>query len=180
MTMFHRSFILISLLFFAVAVCTAGCASYRFGSRSMFRHDIRTVHVPIFESESLRRGLGERLTEAVVKEIESRTPYKIVNAPQADSVLRGRIVRAEKTVLTENINDEARALEAHFRIQISWTDRQGNTLSGPLVYDLTSSILNINQASSFVPEAGQSMATAQQEAIQRLARQIVSQMEIAW
>ena len=41
-------------------------------------------------------------------------------------------------------------------------------------------LVNVSQTASFVPEAGQSMATAQQEAIQRLAEQIVGQMEAPW
>lgn len=168
-----------ALIVFAF-LCTTGCAGYRFGPRSMFRHDIRTVHVPIFVSDTLRRGLGERLTEAVVKEIASRTPYKLVNADQADSVLRGRIVTADKNALTSNINGEPRVLDVNFQLQISWTDRQGNLLSGPIIYDIAPTALNINQSASFVPEGGQSLATAQQESIQRLARQVVSQMEGPW
>ena len=41
-------------------------------------------------------------------------------------------------------------------------------------------LLNITQTASFVPEGGQSLATAHQEAIHRLAEQIVGQMELPW
>ena len=51
-----------------------GCTGYQYGNQNLFRPDIRTVHVPIVHSESFRRGLGERLTEAIVKEIELRPP----------------------------------------------------------------------------------------------------------
>src|SRR2546421_386051 len=54
----------------------AGCAEYHLGVGSLYRPDIRTVGVEMFDSLSYRRYLGERLTEAVVKEIEHRTPYK--------------------------------------------------------------------------------------------------------
>ena len=54
-----------------------GCAGYQFGSQSLFNTpDIETVHVPVFQSSSFRRDLGEQLTEAVVKEIEKRTPVQ--------------------------------------------------------------------------------------------------------
>jgi hypothetical protein len=36
------------------------------------------------------------------------------------------------------------------------------------------------QGSDFVPEGGQSMATAQLRAIEQMAEQIVSQMELRW
>jgi hypothetical protein len=38
----------------------------------------------------------------------------------------------------------------------------------------------ISQAANFVPEGGQSLVTAQQEVIRKLAAQIVSQMELPW
>ena len=66
-----------------------GCAGYQIGNRTLFPTHIHTVHVPTFESISFRRNLGERLTEAVVKEIEVRTPYKVVADPNADSVMTG-------------------------------------------------------------------------------------------
>ena len=40
--------------------------------------DVSTVYVPMIESGSYRRDLGERLTEAVAKQIELKTPYKVV------------------------------------------------------------------------------------------------------
>ena len=77
----------------AASVCVlqvallSGCAGYQIGNRPLYRPDIRTVHVPVVQSESYRRYLGERLTEAIVKEIELRTPYKVVDEASADSVL---------------------------------------------------------------------------------------------
>ena len=59
-----------------------GCAGYQIGNRSLYRPDIRTVHVPVVQSESFRRYLGERLTEAIVKEVELRTPYKVVGTTE--------------------------------------------------------------------------------------------------
>ena len=76
-----------------------GCAGYQLGQRSLYRPDIRTVHVPVVQSDSYRRYLGERLTEAVVKEIELRTPYKVVDSESADSVLNVRLVSESKRIL---------------------------------------------------------------------------------
>src|SRR5262245_19142486 len=76
-----------------------GCAGYQLGQRSLFRPDIRTVHIPVVQSDSFRRYLGERLTEAVVKQVELRTPYKVVDADSADSVLNVRLVSDAKKIL---------------------------------------------------------------------------------
>src|SRR5947208_5422086 len=85
-----------------------GCAEYHVGVGSLYRNDIRTVGVQMFDSLSYRRNLGERVTEAVVKEIERRTPYKVVDADRADAVLAGVIIRDEKDVLVKNHFDDPR------------------------------------------------------------------------
>jgi hypothetical protein len=132
------------------------------------------------QSNSLRRYLGERLTEAVVKEVELKTPYKVVDSAAADSVLTVRLVSESKRVLAENFYDEPRDLETDFFIQVSWVDRRGDLVMSNSAIPAEPLLLNISQTASFVPEAGQSLTTAQQEAIQRLAEQIVGQMELAW
>lgn len=158
-----------------------GCAGYQVGLDSLYRPDVKTVHVPVFESDSYRRGLGEQLTEAVIKEIESRTPYRIASsASAADSILRGRILTDRKRVLAENAFDEARDIETELLVEVSWLDRQGEYLLQRTVADQGKASLQIGQAVNFVPEAGQSLVSAHQEAIQKLARQIVGQMELRW
>jgi len=131
-------------------------------------------------SDSYRRNLGEKLTEAVVKEIELKTPYKIVDSDSADSVLSLRLVSDGKRVLSENRFDEPRDIESDFFIQVSWLDRRGDLIMSHEDIPAAPLLLNIGQQSNFVPEGGQSLATAHQEALQRLAEQIVGQMELAW
>jgi hypothetical protein len=173
----HSSFasILVTVLFAA-----PGCAGYQLGNRSLYRPDIRTVHVPMVQSDSFRRNLGERLTEAMVKEIELKTPYKVVDSASADSVLSVRLVSDGKRVLSENRFDEPRDIESDFYIQVSWIDRRGDLIMNHNDVPAAPLLLNIGQQANFVPEGGQSLATAHQEALQRLAEQIVGQMELAW
>src|SRR4051812_8178434 len=67
-------------------VMLVGCIGYHVGTNSLYAADVATVYVPMIESDSYRRDLGERLTEAIVKEIELKTPYKVVSTPDADSI----------------------------------------------------------------------------------------------
>src|SRR5262245_42783818 len=101
----------------AVVVVFSGCAGYQLSTRVLYRPDIRTVHVPVVQSDSFRRYLGERLTEAIVKEIELRTPYKVVDEASADSVLTVRLVSDSKRVLANNKFSEPRDIETDFFIQ---------------------------------------------------------------
>lgn len=158
----------------------SGCAGYQLGSASLYNPAIRTIYIPIVRNETFRADLGVQLNEALQRTVELRTPYKVVGNPSADSTLTCRLITQNKRVITEANTDEPRALENTLTVELTWTDRQGNLLlenrfvpTGELAFFFT-------QGSDFVPEGGQSMATAQLRAIEQLAEQIVSQMELRW
>jgi hypothetical protein len=171
----HSAHLLVLLL-----VLASGCAGYQIGNRSLFPVDVQTVYVPMFESNSFRRELGERLTEAVVKEIELRTPYKVVSTPNADSTLSGRIVGENKHLLVQPRTGDPREMEVNLQVQVNWIDRRGAALRQCQPVPLPAECVALTGTSSQMPEVGQSGATAQQQAIQRLAQRIVSLMEAPW
>ena len=150
-----------------------GCAGYHLGNQYLYRSDIRTVHVAMFESDSYRRFLGQRTTEAVIKEVEVSTPLTITNPQIADSFIRGRILQDRKSVVGENRLDEPRSLGVEWVVEIDWVDRAGT----PLMQRQT---VRISEDVVFIPEGGQSLTTAQQKIIERVARQTVSQMQTPW
>ena len=106
----------------------SGCAAYRFGPASLFRNDIRTVYIPIVRNDTFRHDLGVRLDEALVKEVERRTFYKVTGDPNADSTFDCRIVNKSKRVLTETDTDDPRALDAVIAVRADWTSRNGEML----------------------------------------------------
>jgi hypothetical protein len=165
---------------FLLLLLLPGCASYQIGNQSLYPPEIHNVYVPMFESVSFRRNLGERLTEAVQKEIELKTPYKVVSDPNAESVLSGRIVEEGKNVLIGSRVGDPRELQVNIRVLVSWTDRQGRMLRESSAIPLPSELIDVQGTGSFAPTVGQSTASAQQEAIERLATQIVSLMEKPW
>jgi hypothetical protein len=158
----------------------SGCAAYRFGSASMFRPGIRTVHVPVVRNETFRHDLGVRLSDALVKEIERRTPYTVSDDPNADTTLSCRITSETKRVLTETPSDDPRALDAAVTVRASWISRSGELLMQNSVAPTGDLSINFGQDARFVPEAGQSIDSASQSAIESLAERIVSQMEVRW
>jgi hypothetical protein len=170
---------LIPLLLLALTG-TTGCANYRIGERSLYAPDIQTVYVPMIPSGSYRRFLGEWLTEAIVKRIEQVTPYKVVNTPDADSVLKVRIITDTKQTLMESFTDEPREQALTLQIAADWLNRNGQQLGQPVNVPLPSTLNSINQASNIFPELGQSTVSAEMQDVQRLAQQIVSMMEAPW
>ncbi len=162
------------------AASLSGCASYRMGSDSLYAPDVQTVYVPMIESDSFRRDLGERLSEAVAKEIELKTPFKVVGTPEADSILATRLVSDTKRVIVENANDDPRVLELNMVAEVTWLNRRREPLRLPTTLILPPELLPFNQTAAMIAEGGQSIATSQQQAIERLAQQIVSTMEEQW
>lgn len=162
-----------SLILLLAGTALTGCAGYNVGNQFLHRSDIRTVHVSMFESDSYRRFLGQRLTEAVVKQIELETPLTVTEPALANSFLQGRLVSEKKRVLGENFHDDPRDIQLEWRLEVTWVDRAGVPL-------MQRQLLRIDQDVNFIPEGGQSLSSAQQEVIQRLARSIVGQMEMPW
>lgn len=179
---FDRSFRRWPIEIACLAVCllATGCATYQFGSRSLYRDDIRTVYVPVARNETFRHDLGPRLTEAVIRQIELRTPYKVTGDPAADSVLNLRIINEAKTVLTEAASDDPRALDSAVSTIVTWNDRRGSPLLQNHVAVDANLGTSLLQSNRFVPEAGQSIQTSLQATIDDLADRIVSQMEMRW
>src|SRR5262245_21253966 len=152
-----------------LAICLAplaGCAGYQVGTDSLYAPDVRTVYVPMIESESYRRDLGERLKEAVDKEIELKTPYKVVSTPDADSVLSVRLLEDTRHVLAENSFDNPRVSETDLRAEVSWLNRRRLPVVPVQLIAMPPELLPITQSSNLIPEIGQSVATSQQQAIE--------------
>ncbi|MEM6331508.1 MAG: LPS assembly lipoprotein LptE [Planctomycetota bacterium] len=163
-----------------VLPAAGGCAQYRFGSGTLYAPDVQTVHVPMIESESFRRDLGERLTEAVVKKIELYTPYKVVGTPAADSVLTVRVVSDTRRTEAEDPFDQPRLLNNEIIAQVSWLNRRRLPIGPAQALPVPAGVVDFRANSQLIPAAGQSVATAQQQAIEELADQIVGAMEEPW
>jgi outer membrane lipopolysaccharide assembly protein LptE/RlpB len=167
-------------LLLAACLLSAGCAGYHVGNQSLYPTHIRTVYVPIFDSVSFRPHLGERLTEAVQKQIELKTPYKVVGTPDADSVLSGRIVGETKHLTVQTRQGQPRAVETELAVEVTWLDRRGQVIRrGPAV-PLPPQAVDVRATADVIPEIGRSVATAHQDAIGQVAQEIVSLMEAPW
>lgn len=164
------------MLVFSV-VTIAGCG-YTLGTQTL--HDVRTVHVPVFQSDSHRRNLDYLLTEAVHREIRTRTSYRLEDAETADTILKGRIVEIRKSVLSENSYDDPRELQLMLGTEVTWIDRRSGQILHQQTFSVSPQLSQQASNVSFAPEVGHSLATAQQEAAQRLASRIVDVLEAPW
>src|SRR4051795_13456986 len=96
---FQSAFIRVHLRLLILPFLLAGCgythtgddpsASYQW--RSLYREDVKTVAVPIFQNKTFRRGVEFQLTRALVQQIEAKSLYKVVPKERADTILDGEI-----------------------------------------------------------------------------------------
>jgi hypothetical protein len=94
---------------------------------------IHTVRVPIFKNRTFRQGIEFDLTRAVVREIEQKTPYKVVGPDvDADTELSGTIISYIKNTLNVNPLNEIREQETDLVVEVTWRNlRTGEYLSNP-------------------------------------------------
>lgn len=160
-----------------------GCAAYRFGNSTLYASNVRTIYVPLFQCDSFRVtpavDLGVRLTEAVCKEIEKRTPFKVVDGAGADSILTGRIVADTKRMMVESPSDQSRMVELNLQVLVTWADRGGTVLASGAV-PVPAASVDVGQSAALVPEYGRSIVSTQQEGMVKMAQQIVGLMEEPW
>ncbi len=168
------------LLLVGFLLLLSGCAAYHIGNQGLFPSDVRTVGVSIVGNETWRRGYGERLTEAIVREIENRTPYKVVEASRADTVLEVTITGENKTVTFQNDWADPREISLGMTLRASWTDRRTAEVRQSQDINMEQAALNLSAATPLVTEVGQSNTTSSQTLMENLARSIVGLMENKW
>jgi len=163
-------------------VLLSGCASlgYQVGSRSLFGQDIQTVYVPLVESDPTRRHLAQRLTEAIAKRIEERSPYKVVGRPSADSILECRIVEKRQRVSIVDENNDPRQKSGEMTLEVRWRDRRDQDIRQFESLAWSDGAAQFSVADAMVAEVGHSLLTSEQSQIDRIADQIVGMMELPW
>jgi hypothetical protein len=213
----------------ACCFCLSACSEDRnftifgYSTRPNYDTSIHTVRVPILKNLTQRHGLEFDLTKAVVREIELKTPYKVVSADcDADTELIGTIISYNKNILNRNQLNEVREAETTLAVELIWRDlRTGEILTRPLRVQTTPAApyipgpgmlpgtdnnplpnpgttpppgvplppgaaplppppVLVQSIAGFIPELGESITTAYQRNVNRLAVQIVSMMEKPW
>jgi hypothetical protein len=101
-------------------------------TRPNYNTAIRTVRVPLFENRTFRQGVEFDLTRAVIREIEAKTPYKVVSHCNADTELTGKITGIVKNLVNVSQLNEIREGEMVVTVEVIWKDlRTGKILSQP-------------------------------------------------
>ena len=83
----------------------AGCANdptVGSSTLSTFPTGYSSIAIPLFENSTFERDIEFELADALIKEIEARTPYKVTRRGSADTVLSGRIAKIERDQISKS------------------------------------------------------------------------------
>lgn len=169
-------------MFASLVVCAGllagGCASdpnsgYVLGTT--YDTGVRTVAVPIFENTTFTPGLEQQLTEAIIKEIQATTPWRITGRDRADTVLTGMIDQAELALLTRT-RGTGLVQEQILTIRVNFTWRDSRTGEVRVERERFSAASTFVAARGVSGEPGERIEVGQRGAIDELARAIVNEM----
>jgi hypothetical protein len=140
----------------------------------LYNEHVATVYVEMFDNRTFRRGLEYTLTDALVKQIEAQTPYKVVSDRSiADSVLSGTVVDISESVLSGE-RETGLPLEKldQATAQVSWK----NLRSGE--YIVTD--MQVKASASYSEFQDQKLEYANDVTANKLAERIVEMMQLDW
>jgi hypothetical protein len=155
-----------------LAVTVAGCGYHH---QELFPTQVRTISVPIFQNRTFYQGVEFDLTEALIKEIQLRTPYKVVPPELADTVLLGAVVAVDQRLLSVTRRGGLpQEMEARITVDFEWKNARDATILADRK--------GFGAIGRYIPAkpVGETFATAQHQAVQQLAGDIVSAMRADW
>ena len=110
---------------------TTACGYHTAGHAVALPANVQTIAIPAFVNQTQTYKIEQKLTAAVVREMVTRTHYRIVNEPSdsADATLRGTVVTTSTSPLTYD-SQTGRASSALVVVtaRVTLTDRQGKIL----------------------------------------------------
>jgi len=144
-----------------LAAALAACG-YTAGVR--LPEGVRRVAVPIFGNETFRRGLEFDLTAAVARAVLDRTDVEVTTVPQAQALLRGRIVSATTPTLVEGNPDELLEASVLLTVEAELVEaRSGRPLAR----------LRLTDRAEIASVRGETRTDAFRESIDTIAERIV-------
>ena len=107
----------------AAAAC-AGCGYRVAGRSSNLPPDWKTIAVPAFANDTTQYRIEQRFTQAVIREMISRTGYRVVqDQTSADAVLHGEVLTIETSpVLFDANTGEVTAMLVTVHTKVRLTD----------------------------------------------------------
>lgn len=165
-----------SLCVVVTLLSTTGCG---YSTRGLYPDNFRTVSVPIFKSQGLRRDLEFLLTQKLVQSIEAKTPYKVVASDRADTEIRGTISAFYKGPYGEDQFDNPNGGVENIVVSVTWVDRRSGEVLKDETYRLDQTV-SLNVVQPYNVDLAQTQATAINRAADQICDYIIALMHSPW
>jgi len=114
-----------------LSVGALGCGYHTVGHAVALPQNVRTIAVPGFVSQSPTFRVEQVMTDAVVREFNTRTQFHIIHEAKtdADAVLKGTVLSATAAPLAyDSKTGRAASVLVTVSMQVTLTDRDGKVL----------------------------------------------------
>lgn len=121
---------IVTALLLATALFTTSCG-YHATARSSALPQVKTLAVPTFTNQTQAYRIEQILTSSVVRELTTRTQYRIVNVDSgdADATLKGTVVQTETAPVTyDSTTGRASTSLVTVTMRVSLVDKKGTIL----------------------------------------------------
>jgi outer membrane lipopolysaccharide assembly protein LptE/RlpB len=115
----------------AISLATAGCGYHTAGHAVTLPQNVRTIAIPGFVSQSPTFRVEQVMTDAVVREFNTRTQFHVIHEAKADAdaVLKGTVLSATAAPLAyDSKTGRAASVLVTVSMQVTLTDRDGKVL----------------------------------------------------
>lgn len=120
-----------AVLALALSLTAGGCGYHTVGHSVALPQNVHTIAIPGFVSQSQTFRIEQIMTDAVVREFNTRTQFRVIHEDNtgADAVLKGTVLSASTTPLAYD-SQTGRVASALVTVsmQVTLTDRQGKVL----------------------------------------------------
>jgi outer membrane lipopolysaccharide assembly protein LptE/RlpB len=120
-----------AMLALLLSLAAGGCGYHTVGHSVTLPQNVHTIAIPGFISQSPTFRIEQIMTDAVVREFNTRTRFRVIHQANADAdaVLRGTVLAASTTPLAYD-SQTGRVASALVTVsmQVTLTDRDGKVL----------------------------------------------------
>ena len=146
-----------------------------YSSSSLYPKQYQSIAIPIFQNSTMTRDVEFMLTDAIIKEIQVHSPYRVVDKHVAETLLTGTITSMKLSTLSRS-RTTGLDNEVLFKVVIDfeWYDQvNGNRIVGRK---------NFASSAVFIPSrpSSEPLAIGQFAVVQQLASDINDQMQASW
>ena len=146
-----------------------------YSSSTLYPNQYQSIAIPIFQNATMTRDVEFMLTDAIIKEIQVRSPYRVVDKHVAETLLTGTITSMKLSTLSRS---KTTGLDNEVLVKVvldfEWYDQvNGNRIVGRE---------NFASSAVFIPSrpSSEPLEIGRFAVVQQLASDIVDQMQASW